>query len=218
MNILPKRRVITNLPKIEPEPVVEEKQLESTEETVDEMPTEEDMTKLPEHKENTVFEEKKTVIQEKNYIEPKPPTPKKKKKKLSEKQLAHLASMREKSRTIRAKRVAGKKEAQRLKRLEKEKKKLERAKKEQEKAKRRVVRQEKSKKLVNEADKTRNQYRGEGYNMAFKEFFGYMDRYDRMKSIRKRNNKEKMQVKVKPKARSNPITVPKPTNPYANWF
>jgi|TARA_Y100001938_G_C8079694_1_gene428305 membrane protein involved in colicin uptake len=223
MNILPKRRNLTSLPPPEepvaPEPEKEEFELPDIDVSDGEgdEPTGKEDDLPPPHKEDTVFNveiKKKPKVQENNYIEPKPPTPKKKKKKLSEKQLAHLARMRVKSAKVRAQRIAGKKEATRLKKLERAKKKAEREKKAEQRAQKRVVQAQKTKKVVQEAEVTRNKYRAEGYQMGFKEFFGYMDRYDKMKSIRKRNAKVK-----KPVAKSKPITVPaKSSNPYADWF
>jgi len=162
----------------------------------------------PDHKEDSVFETK-----ESNYIEPQKPTPKKKKRKLSEKQSAHLARMRIKSAAIRKKRTAGKKEATRLKKLEAARRKKEREKKKLEVSARRVIRQKKEDKLVEEANTLRNNLKKDGYNMAFEEFFGHMARYDKIKRVRKRARKEK--AKPKPKLITKPQ---KPTNPYTNWF
>jgi len=170
---------------------------------------------------NTEEKQQKMIREPTNIIEadqdediPK----KKKKRKLSEKQLAHLARMREKALEKR-KRIREAKEAEKEKKrlLKEEKRKLKEQKQleKEERKKQRELQKKPVNKVVEKPEPIPKPSTNSG--MGFNQFFDYMQRYERIKQVRTRqNNRNTTQTKSSVVKTNNPLVnrPAKPKNKY----
>ena len=213
--LVKKKNVLLKVKPIQQEEV-EKKEVEEVVEKV--QPVEE-----PNKEDLFVAEEKPTQIQREptNIIEADhddDTSKKKKKRKLSEKQLAHLARMREKALEKR-RRIREAKEAEKeKKRLLKEEKRKLREQKQLEKEERKKQR-ELQKKPVNKVIEKPEPIPTPSTNsgMGFNKFFDYMQRYERIKQVRTRqNNRNTTQTKPSVVKTNNPLVnrPAKPKNKY----
>ena len=232
MNILPrKKNVMLNVKVVEPpkppSPKVDLKE-EVKEEEVEEVlagPTNGEVFNEARAEDEPV---RPIAVPPTNVIEADPTPVKKKKRKLSEKQLAHLAKMRAAA-LAKRKKLKEQKEAEKAKkRAIKEKKRLEREamlekrriKREAKEAQKAQAKQE-AQQVANPSPSLSQQ------DQEFSKFFNYMERYDRIKQVRKRQNartytsnnpqsNKQSQPTNRGKTQSlqTPHTLQKPKNPY----
>ena len=219
MNILPKKRNVLLSIKEEPKPVevveLTKNEEEKPEENILEAPTNDEIFKQVEEglsREEDL--EKPPEVPHNNIIEADPETqPKKKKKrKLSEKQLLHLAKMRQKALARRKQLREAKAKEKELKRIEKEQKKkaklLEKEKKrkeieERKKAEREYIEAQENamnKHIQSKSKPVRSVEKSSSISkddMDFQKFFNYMERYDRIKQVRKRQQQRQPNIAVK---------------------
>ena len=138
-----------------------------------------------------------------NIIEAEPEHPKKKKRQLSEKQLAHLARMRAKALEKRKKLKAQKEAEKEKKRILKEKKREAKAIKEAQKKAKKEAKKQQVENIQREVQPTPlatpvpTPSKGDE---DFAKFFNYMERYDRIKQVRQRQSqRQPPPVKKQPK-------------------
>ena len=163
-----------------------------------------------------------------NVIEADPTPVKKKKRKLSEKQLAHLAKMRAAA-LAKRKKLKEQKEAEKAKkRAIKEKKRLEREAMLEKRRIKREAREAQKAQAKQEAQQVANPSPSlSQQDQEFSKFFNYMERYDRIKQVRKRQNARsytsnnlQSNKQSQPTNRGTkqslqtPHTLQKPKNPY----
>tara|TARA_Y100001963_G_scaffold149036_1_gene227895 strand:+ start:269 stop:982 length:714 start_codon:yes stop_codon:yes gene_type:complete len=191
MNILPrKKNVMLNVKVVEP-PKPPSPKVDLKEEVEEE--SEEEVLAGPTNGEvfNEVEDEpvRPVAVPPTNVIEADPTPVKKKKRKLSEKQLAHLAKMRAAA-LAKRKKLKEQKEAEKAKkRAIKEKKRLEREAMLEKRRIKREAREAQKAQAKQEAQQVANPSPSlSQQDQEFSKFFNYMERYDRIKAVRKRQN------------------------------
>lgn len=219
MNPLPKKQNVLLTLK-EEKPIVSEEEMKQVDNNTTRELEEVEETPEPEKKlsNEDLFENKLETPS--NVIEvdiDEEPSGKKKKKKrqLSQKQLDHLARMRqralEKRKKIREQKLAEKEK----KRLAKEQKRLEKERKKEEKQRKTKESNRDIKPVqpnVSEETRSRKQHNQQfSGNMDFNRFYNYMERYERIKSVRSRQTNRPTNTN---KNINNPSQNNKPKNKY----